>query len=159
MIKKTVNKEKFGKRLTLLMDTNHETTYSMAEKFSLSSPTISRYMTGQMAAKITTIEMMAKYFGVNPVWLMGFDVPQSMDIESINPPEIMSYYEQLNELGKEIATEHVRLLTLDKKYTTRPIQQKLESFQVLNAAQKRTDIEIPEGIDTSENDIMKDDNF
>lgn len=31
--------------------------------------------------------------------------------------------------------------------------------QLLNAAQKRTDIEIPEGTDTSEDDIMKDDNF
>ena len=60
------------------MEEHNETTYSMADRFSLSSPTISRYMTGQMAAKITTIELMAKYFNVNPVWLMGYDVDRTM---------------------------------------------------------------------------------
>jgi len=78
MKKKTVNKDIFSKRLTLLMEEHNETTYSMADRFSLSSPTISRYMTGQMAAKITTIELMAKYFNVNPVWLMGYDVDRAM---------------------------------------------------------------------------------
>ena len=65
MIKKTVCKENFGKRLSQLMEEYNETTYSMAERFSLSSPTISRYMTGQMAAKVTTIQLMAEYFHVN----------------------------------------------------------------------------------------------
>lgn len=171
MIKKTVCKEKFGKRLSQLMDEHNETTYSMAERFSLSSPTISRYMTGQMAAKVTTIQLMADYFQVNPIWLMGFDVPKYEKIPSasgqINQPEpiIMSYYNQLNALGQETATEHVRLLTLDKKYT-----EKIQEFPSLvrdpdadyltvNAAHARTDIEIPEGTDTSENDIMNDPNF
>lgn len=84
MKKKTVNKDVFSKRLTLLMEEHNETTYSMADRFSLSSPTISRYMTGQMAAKITTIELMAKYFNVNPVWLMGYDVDRAMPQTSLS---------------------------------------------------------------------------
>lgn len=80
MKKKTINKEIFAKRLTDLMNEFGETTYTMADRFSLTSPTISRYMTGQMAAKITTVELMAKYFNVNPVWLMGYDVDKAMPI-------------------------------------------------------------------------------
>ena len=86
MTKKTVNKEKFGNRLTQLMEEYNETTYSMAERFSLSSPTISRYMSGQMAAKVTTIQLMASYFQVNPIWLMGFDVPKHEKVSTNLPP-------------------------------------------------------------------------
>jgi len=89
--KKTVNKEIFARRLTLLMEEKNETTYSMADRFSLSSPTISRYMTGQMAAKVTTIELMAKYFNVNPIWLMGYDVERAMP--RIMPPIALTDHE------------------------------------------------------------------
>ena len=78
-MKKTVTKEIFAERLRLLMDEHKETTYSMAERFGLTSPTISRYMTGQMAAKIPTIRAMAEYFQVDPVWLMGYDVPKTSE--------------------------------------------------------------------------------
>lgn len=172
MIKKTVCKENFGKRLSQLMEEHNETTYSMAERFSLSSPTISRYMTGQMAAKVTTIQLMAEYFRVNPIWLMGFDVPKYEKIESASEqnnqsePIIMSYYNQLNTLGQENATEHVRLLTLDKKYTESNVHEFPSAVRdphadclVVDAAHARTDIEIPEGVDTSDDDIMDDENF
>lgn len=172
MIKKTVCKENFGKRLSQLMEEHNETTYSMAERFSLSSPTISRYMTGQMAAKVTTIQLMAEYFHVNPIWLMGFDVPKYEKIESASEqnnqsePIILSYYNQLNTLGQEIATEHVRLLTLDKKYTEKSVREYPSlvrdpdaDYLTVKAAHSRTDIEIPEGVDTSDDDIMNDPNF
>lgn len=172
MIKKTVCKEKFGKRLSQLMEEHNETTYSMAERFSLSSPTISRYMTGQMAAKVTTIQLMADYFHVNPIWLMGFDVPKYEKIDSVSEqnshsePIIMSYYNQLNALGQETATEHVRLLTLDKKYTEKSVREYPSlvrdpeaDYLTVDAAHARTDIDIPEGTDTSDDDIMNDPNF
>lgn len=79
MNKTTINKELFSKRLTQLMQENNETTYTMGDRFGLSSPTISRYMTGQMAAKITTIKAFAEYFSVNELWLMGYDVPRKKD--------------------------------------------------------------------------------
>lgn len=164
MIKKTVNKEKFGKRLAQLMNDHHETTYSMAEKFSLSSPTISRYMTGQMAAKITTIELMAKYFHVNPVWLMGFDVPKDIEQDEnkiLSIPAIMSYYNQLNTLGQETATEQVRLLTLDKKYTEQNVQRFPSSvsepganYLLANAAHGRIDTEFTEEDRKADDDML-----
>lgn len=172
MIKKTVCKEIFGKRLSQLMEEHNETTYSMAERFSLSSPTISRYMTGQMAAKVTTIQLMADYFHVNPIWLMGFDVPKYEKIESTSEqnshsePIIMSYYNQLNALGQETATEHVRLLTLDKKYTEKSarkypslVRDPDADYLKPQAAHARTDIEVTEEMIQNDDDIMNDENF
>lgn len=172
MIKKTVCKEKFGKRLSQLMEEHNETTYSMAERFSLSSPTISRYMTGQMAAKVTTIQLMADYFHVNPIWLMGFDVPKYEKIDSVSEqnshsePIIMSYYSQLNALGQETATEHVRLLTLDKKYTEKSVREYPSlvrdpdaDYLKPQAAHARTDIEVTEEMIQNDDDIMNDENF
>ena len=170
MIKKTVCKEIFGKRLSQLMEEHNETTYSMAERFSLSSPTISRYMTGQMAAKVTTIQLMADYFHVNPIWLMGFDVPKYEKIESTSEqnshsePIIMSYYNQLNALGQETATEHVRLLTLDKKYTEKSVREYPSivrdpdaDYLKPQAAHARTDIEQTVDGKAHDDAIMNDD--
>lgn len=170
MTKKTVCKEKFGKRLSQLMEEHNETTYSMAERFSLSSPTISRYMTGQMAAKVTTIQLMADYFQVNPIWLMGFDVPKYEKITSVSKqisqpePAIMSYYNQLNPLGQETATEHVRLLTLDKKYTEKAIRKFSSAVRdpqadhlIADAAHIRTDIKISDDDDDPYDDKIMDD--
>lgn len=92
MNKKTVNKELFSKRLSKLMEEKNETTYTMANTLSLSAPTISRYMTGQMAAKITTIEAMAKYFNVNPVWLMGYNVSRNLDKQDNNADIITNIF-------------------------------------------------------------------
>lgn len=48
-------------------------------------------------------------------FLKSNSMPQSNQTKE--NPKILQYYESLNTLGKEAATEHVRLLTLDEKYT------------------------------------------
>lgn len=120
MNKKTVTKEIMAKRLKGLMEANNETTYTMAERFGLTSPTISRYMTGQMAPKITAINAIAEYFGVNSVWLMGYDEPKYLNEASHNEhniPEIMKYYNTLNPTGQAEATKRVYELTQINEYT------------------------------------------
>ncbi|AKL96663.1 putative transcriptional regulator [Clostridium aceticum] len=76
--KPMVNKIKFAERLKRLMEASSETVYSIAEIVHLSAPTISRYLNAEMAAKITTIEAIARHFRVNPVWLLGYDVPERL---------------------------------------------------------------------------------
>lgn len=82
-----------------------------------------------------------------------------------NTSEIMYYYNQLNSLGQETATEQVRLLTLDKKYTEKiqefpsAVRDSQADYLAANAAHARTDIDIPEGTNTSDDDIMDDENF
>ena len=56
----------------------------------------------------------------------------------------------LNETGKMEALKRIEELTEIPRYS---------SELLLNAAHARTDIDIPEDADTSEDDIMDDDNF
>lgn len=79
---KKVDKYSFAKRLKELMEENNETTYSVAEVVHLTAATISRYLKGEMAPKITTVEVLARHFNVNPAWLLGYDVPR--ELENIN---------------------------------------------------------------------------
>ena len=76
--------------------------------------------------------------------------------------EIISYFNRLNSIGKEIATEQVRLLTLDKKYTrsdkvTSIVREPEPDYLVPDAAHAI------EGASTEANqnddDIMDDPNF
>jgi len=61
----------FSTRLRHLMEEFNLTTYSLAEAVFLTPATISRYMNGKMEPRRNTIEVLAKYFSVNPAWLMG----------------------------------------------------------------------------------------
>jgi SOS-response transcriptional repressor LexA len=78
---KKVHKETFACRLKKLIEENNETIYTMAEVVHLTPATISRYTTADMAPKITTVEALARYFNVSPVWLMGYDVPEHLECE------------------------------------------------------------------------------
>lgn len=76
MEQQIISKEIFGQRFSEVLSSSNETTYTLGEKLSLSSGTISRYANGLMAPKIPTVYMMADIFGVDPLWLMGYDVPK-----------------------------------------------------------------------------------
>lgn len=89
-----INKEVFSKRLKQLLSDNNETIYTLAEIAHLSPATISRYTTGDMSPKITTIESISNYFKVNPVWLMGYDVDKKTIIK--DPIDDLSDEEILN---------------------------------------------------------------
>ncbi len=71
-----IQKDIFPIRLKELMDENNQTIYSIGELLHLSAPTISRYMNGLMSPKLTAIQILADNFNVDPVWLMGYDVPK-----------------------------------------------------------------------------------
>ena len=75
----------------------------------------------------------------------AFGKPQYYMGENERKPHIMSYYNQLNSLGQETATEQVRLLTLDKKYTDKlqdfpsTVQEPQTDYLTADAAHERTD--------------------
>lgn len=71
----------------------------------------------------------------------------SIDIQE---KDLVMYYRRLNSYGKKKLIENAEDLLQLEKYT---------SIQVLNAAHERTDIDIPENADTTDNDIMDDENF
>ena len=122
--KYTIQKEVFSDRLKTLMGTKDETTYSLGDVLNLSAATISRYADGKMSPKITTIYSMANHFNVNPVWLMGYDVPKKLELKE-EPPctitedemSLLANYNKLNNLGKQEAIKRVSELTEIPKYS------------------------------------------
>jgi repressor LexA len=80
---KDMNKEVFPDRLRELMNENNETTRSIADIVHLSHSTISRYLKGKISPKVPTIEKLANHFDVNPVWLLGYNVPKYVEGEKI----------------------------------------------------------------------------
>ena len=145
----------------------------LADRSGVSKASISQYVNGSHAPSNISSGKMGKILSVNPLWLMGFDVPREENVSDIPvSPEksesiILSYYNQLNALGQETATEHVRLLTLDKKYTEKSVREYPSlvrdpdaDYLTVDAAHARTDIQIPDDDDDPYDDkIMDDENF
>lgn len=110
MTNKKVKKEAFAKRLRILMEEYNENTYTIGDIINMSNSTVSRYLNLEMSPKITTIKILAQYFGVNPVWLMGYDVDKYINkvqerqeeyyVYSKNEKELIEMYRQLNEKQK-----------------------------------------------------------
>lgn len=99
-MKYAINKIEFQKRLCDLMEEKNETVYTLAEKLNLSPATISRYSSGKMSPKITTIEVLSRIFGLSPAWMMGYNVEKY----SLNPENQPKQCEELNELCKQMNT-------------------------------------------------------
>lgn len=80
---------------------------------------LSQYVSGKVEPSQDKLVILGMALNVNEAWLMGFDVPMEREpeIKENELSKIASYYNKLNTLGKEIAIEQVRLLTLDEKYT------------------------------------------
>ncbi len=71
---------KFAERLFSLVKEHNTDVNILAQKMGIKSKsTIYRYMNAEMSPKITTVKYLAEYYNVNPVWLMGYDVPKKRD--------------------------------------------------------------------------------
>lgn len=126
---------------------------------------ISQYVSGKNEPGQDKLAMLGMALHVDEAWLMGYDVPmdRKSDVPQ-KPDKIFSYYHSLNSAGKEIATEQVRLLTLDKKYTqpesaTSTTESPTPDYLELKAAHERTDIEITQEDIEHDDALMNDDSI
>lgn len=103
---------KFSERLFKLIKDNETDINILAKALGIKSKsTIYRYMHGGMAPKLTTIKYLAEIYNVNPIWLMGYDVPKNSipikNIEKIKIPVLgtvkagYDYLVQENIIGYE----------------------------------------------------------
>ena len=76
----------FANRFSTLLAQSNENTHSLARKLDLSPATISRYTNAVMTPKLITLYAIADIFDVNPLWLMGFDVPKYETKENKKTP-------------------------------------------------------------------------
>lgn len=121
--------------------------------------TVRKWENGMIAnMKRDKILKVSEALDTTPAYLMGWkEEEKSKD----DPHKIMQYYELLNDIGKNAATEQVRLLTLDEKYTKNDniIQLKEHSEEEMgNAAHRRTDLpesELTSEMQAEDEEIMK----
>ena len=76
--------EKVGSRLKQARELKHITLEEAGKKVDVHKSTILRWENGETEKiKIPILEILASFYNVNPVWLMGYDVPMySTTIES-----------------------------------------------------------------------------
>ena len=139
-----------------------------ADKINVSKQTLYKYE-NNIITNIPSdkIEAAARLGNVSPAYLMGWTISDEdianlfvlHDLEDIidnirefSPPEKAHFknYLRLHEISRRDVDKYTnQLLSL----------QQMETDVQLNAAQARTDIDVPEGTDTSDDDIMNDKDF
>lgn len=82
--------EKVGARLKQAREFNNITLEEAGKKVDVHKSTVLRWENGETEKiKLPIIETLAKYYNVNPVWLMGYDVPmESIPIKNIEKIKI-----------------------------------------------------------------------
>lgn len=148
----------------------------LAEKIGKSRATIYRYENGDIENMPTPVlEPLAKALETTPADLMGWspveeaankiaDLADTALKTAMTPNEARhireNSYENLviTEMKKMNQKGKVKLLDTAREMVCNPLYNPNYEVEV-NAAHTRTDIDIPEGTDTSDNDIMDDDDF
>lgn len=147
--------------------------YCQKYNIKLGRNDLSQYVTGKVESGQKKLTILGMALNVSEAWLMGFDVPISRTIsnEDIgnafandNLFEVINNISALSPQEKNHFTNYLQLLEINRKKADDYVEQLLSIQQMdaelqLNAAHARTDIDIPDGIDTTDDDIMDDENF
>ena len=108
-----------GERIKKRRENNDISQTELAKRVGVSKQSLYKYETNIVTnIPSDVIEKIANVLNISPCRLMGWEDKEQTKASQF---EILQYYNKLNTLGKEAATEQVRLLTLDGKYT-RPDQ-------------------------------------
>lgn len=146
-----------GKRIKELREKNGMSQVDLADRINVSKQTLYKYE-NDLITNIPSdkVEAAADILGVSPAYLMGWD-KQTNRLSaylSITKHEdrLITEYRKLNNMGK------VKILQTVQEMNCSPLYN--DNYQEeLKAAHPRTDIDIPTLSDTSDDDIMNDENF
>lgn len=160
---------KMGERIKERRLAMKYTQEELAEKLGLQKSAIAKYENGRVEnIKRSVISKMAHILECSPAYLMGWEktdeeiadaFQQDMEQEilkkmnSVFSNEKVAHFEKYNQLNEQN-------MKLVDNYTEKLLSiQEMEEEVYINAAHQRTDIKVPEETDTSDNDIMDDENF
>lgn len=110
---------------------------------------ITKIEKGEIDLSLSKIEQFAKVFGKEPEELVGWE---DEELPSQRIPQILQYYDQLNDIGKHEATKRVEELTHLPRYVQ-------EDTTYVNAAHADDYAGAPEELKQMEEDIMDADDF
>lgn len=106
-----------GNRIKYARNLRDVTLDDIAKKVGVAKSTIQRYENGKInTIKIPVVESIALALNVNPSWIIGKS--EEMELPTQKIPKIIQYYNNLNDIGKQEATERVKELTYIPKYST-----------------------------------------
>lgn len=144
----------------------------LAEKLNKNRATIYRYESNDIENFPTTVlEPLAKELKTTPAYLMGWeedyefcDTSEKAHLSFDNVEDFKKAYDKSKYRSDRLMTtiiDNAEKLDNDGKKSLLDYSYFLldKATPNLNAAHARTDIDIPEGANTSEDDIMDDDNF
>lgn len=121
----------------------------LGEKLGLQASAIAKYENGRVKnMKRSIIANMAKVLECSPTYLMGLEDKQIAE----SSPQILQYYNQLNDKGRHVATERVKELTEVPRYVQ-------EDTTYVNAAHADDYAGAPEELKQLEEDIMDAEDF
>lgn len=164
-----------GERIKEVREKTGMSQVDFADKINVSKQTLYKYE-NNLITNIPSdkIEAVAKVGGVSPAYLMGWTAEDVADAiadladtalkTAMTPGENQrireNSYENLviKEMGKMNQKGKVKLLDTAREMVCNPLYNPNYEVEV-NAAHTRTDIDVPEGTDTSDNDIMDDEDF
>ena len=85
-----------AKRITYILNLRGMKAQELADKTGINKASISQYVNGNHCPSNDTAKSMADVLRVNPLWLMGFDVPMEIEViptEHEMPEHLKRYYE------------------------------------------------------------------
>lgn len=94
-----------AKRLKMALDDAGLSQQELADKSGVAKASISQYINGSHSPQNLNSGKMGEVLGVNPLWLMGFDVEMRKDISYGKADEdigILEKFSMLNERDKKI---------------------------------------------------------
>lgn len=147
--------------------------YCQKYNIKLGRNDLSQYVTGKVEPGQKKLTVLGMALNVSEAWLMGFDVPMKRQVSdgdignafaNDNLFEVIDNISALSPQEKSHFTNYLQLLKINRKKADNYVEQLLSIQEMdkalqADAANARTDIEVPESVDTSDNDIMDDDNF
>lgn len=92
-------------RMTYILNLRGLKAQDLADKTGINKASISQYVNGSHCPSNYTATMMADVLRVDPIWLMGFEVPMEKPEEKINDSEHLKKYREFINLYSQLSDE------------------------------------------------------
>lgn len=153
-----------GMRINRLRLKNNMTLEELGNKVGVGKSTVRKWENGMIAnMRRDKIAKLAAALNVSPGYLMGWNESESTDQSTTDTST--EYDLKVIDIQQKKLNDVYEKLTIQNRdkvyqYTTALLStQQMEEALLADAASARTDINVSEGTDTSDNDIMDDENF
>lgn len=107
--------EKCASRIRKALSIRDMRQYELCEKTKIPKSAMSQYVSGAFEPKQDRVFLIARALDVDPVWLMGYDVPMEtkeepvIKVESPSEPQLTGVDKELFELLKRIPEDKKRM--------------------------------------------------